>query len=195
MARRTWILILLIIIIFGASFIGAQVYIYQKCVSAFKEISLPSTKATFERFNFQIHRSKLLLSDISIKNKTLNMQIKELDIQFHPSIFSEGKLLIEQVNIKGLLLPINSYKGKVFSKFFKSHLKLSKVTLPLMIEKLIITDIRVPNKKLLTQKNSNDGYIKRYKLKSRISKLNGSMDFLVHVIYFILQNSLAEVQK
>ena len=138
MARRTWILILLIIIIFGASLIGAQVYVYQKCVSAFKEISLPSTKVTFERFNFQIHRSKLLLSDISIKNKTLNMQIKELDIQFHTSIFSEDKLLIDQVSIKGLLLPFNSYKGKVFSKFFKSHLKVSKITMPLMIEKLNI---------------------------------------------------------
>jgi len=103
--------------------------------------------------------------------------------------------LINYVSLKGIHLPDNDSRGKVFSKFFKPNFNVSKSTLTMIIEKLIITDVKVSSKNLRTRKKSNASYIKRYKLKSRISKFNGSMDFLVHVIYFILQNSLVEVQK
>ena len=63
------LLILLIISIFGVSFIGIQVFVYRKCVSALEKISLPSTTVTLKKFNFQIHRSRLLLSDIIFKEQ------------------------------------------------------------------------------------------------------------------------------
>ena len=71
--------------------------------------------------------------------------------------------------------------------------KLSAI--PLMINTLIIKDIRTANKKSYIQKELKNSPIRRYKLKTRAAKLNGSMDFLVHVIYFILQNSIAEAQR
>lgn len=193
MARRTWILILLIISIFGVSFIGIQVFVYRKCVSALEKISLPSTTVTLKKFNFQIHRSRLLLSGISFKSKTTSMEIEKLNIQFHPSGFTEDQLIINNVRIEGLLLPKNYPRDKLFFEFFKSNIEVSKSSLPMTIEKLIISHSKISNKRINTRKKSTNTHIERYKLKSKTSKLNGSMDFLVQVIYFILQNSLTKV--
>ena len=194
MARRTWILILLVTVFLGTSFIGLQIYMYQKCTDALRRISLPTTKISIEKFNFQIHRSRISLSDISIKNKIETLKIEKLIIQFDPSIYSQDNLVINSAEVKGILLPSKNVTGRVFSKFFKSNLMVSKSAIPLMINTLIIKDIRTANKKSYIQKEFKSP-IRRYKLRSRAAKLNGSMDFLVYVIYFILQNSLAEAQR
>ena len=194
MARRTWILILLLTVFIGASFIGLQIFMYQKCTDALRRISLPTTKISIEKFNFQIHRSRISLSNISFKNKIETLKIEELIIQFGPSIFSKDDLVINIAEVKGILLPRKNVTGRVFSKFFKSNLMVSKSAIPLMINTLIVKDIRTANKKSYIQKELKSP-IRRYKLKTRAAKLNGSMDFLVYVIYFILQNSLAEAQR
>lgn len=194
MARRTWILILLVTVFLGASFIGLQIYMYQKCTDALRRISLPTTKISIEKFNFQIHRSRISLSNISIKNKMETLKIEELIIQFDPSIYSKDDLVINTAEVKGILLPSKNVTGRVFSKFFKSNLMVSKSAAPLMINTLIVKDIRTANEKSYSQKQLKSP-IRRYKLKTRTAKLNGSMDFLVHVIYFILQNSLGEAQR
>ena len=195
MGRRTWTLILLIVFFLGAGFIGSQVYVYRKCVKALQNITLPNTQIVIKKFNFQIHRSRLNLSNISIRNKSEALNIGELEIQMHPSGFSKEKIIITKARIRGLLLPVGSHSGNVFSKFFKSNLEFSKTAVPLVVNELLISDIRAQTKRSSSKNYLKIPSIKRYKLKSRAAKLNGSMDFLVHVLYFILQSSLSELES
>ena len=195
MARRTWVLILLILFFLGVSHIGMQIYIYKKCMKALNVISLPSSAISLEKFNFAIHRSCLSISGLSIKNKTQTLKIEELIIQFDPSIFSQDRILINKVIIKGFLLPEYYSGNNIFLNFFKSKIKVSKFMIPMLIKELIVADIRASHNNQQIKGAPKLYSLKQHKLKSRAAKLNGSMDFLVYVIYFILQNSLSEAQK
>tara|TARA_B100000674_G_scaffold55953_1_gene38900 strand:- start:1088 stop:1564 length:477 start_codon:yes stop_codon:yes gene_type:complete len=113
----------------------------------------------------------------------------------HPYGFSKEKIIITKARIRGLLLPVGSHSGNVFSKFFKSNLEFSKTAVPLVVNELLISDVRARTERSSTKNYQKIPSIKRYKLKSRAAKLNGSMDFLVHVIYFILQSSLSESES
>ena len=195
MGRRTWTLILLIVFFLGAGYIGSQIYVYRKCVKALQSITLPNTQIIIKKFNFQIHRSRLNLSNISIRSKSEVLNIGELEIQMHPSSFSKAKIIITKARIRGFSFPVGSHLGNVFSKFFKSNLEFSKTAIPLVVNELLISDIRAQTKRSSSKNYLKIPSIKRYKLKSRAAKLNGSMDFLVHVIYFILQSSLSESES
>ena len=67
--------------------------------------------------------------------------------------------------------------------------------IPMLIKELIVADIRASHNNQQIKGAPKLYSLKQHKLKSRAAKLNGSMDFLVYVIYFILQNSLSEAQK
>ena len=194
MGRRTWTLILVLLFLLGASFIGSQIYVYHKCLEAIEKIVLPNTQFGIGKFNLQFHKSTLRLSNISIVNKLEKLNIGVLEIQMHPSSFSKEEILITRVRIRGFSCTAETSSDYIFSHFFKSNFAMSNASVPLRIKELLVSDMGASNKRLNNKKNIKIPRIRRHNIKSRAAKLNGSMDFLVHVIYFVLQSSLSGSQ-
>ena len=138
-------------------------------------------------------RYKQTPKESSIQTIKLNLSLDENKIlsNMHPNI----RYAIRRSKKENITFH-ESCDTEEIKKFYKMCKDLSnkkKFKLP-GSESIMIDLIKNSNKKSYIQKELKSP-IRRYKLKTRAAKLNGSMDFLVYVIYFILQNSLAEAQR
>lgn len=187
MARRTWMIIFILILLLGGFLIGMQIHIYEKFNKAFKSIILPKSEFKIEQFEWNILSSMARLKEITIKQQSAELRIHEMSFRFKPFDFSSFDWSIDQIVIKQLQLPMSFVGESAFSKFFSMEPKViqgkgNHVISELKLEdSLILFDTvgKIHQLKLDPVKLSNVS-VPTYSFK-------GSVDFFVSVIYFSLQ--------